>query len=107
MIERSYPIPFPFFSLLYHPSFNIPLILKSKYMTYQIVELIANISLASSFLIAVIFGIIEVSLAKRGRREKLTLEIVRSFQTREFAELSGQLTYQKSPTNLQEFTALP
>ena len=76
-------------------------------MTYQTIELIANISLALSFLIAVIFGIIELRLAKRDRREKLTLEVIRSFQSREFAELSGQLTYQKSPTNLQEFTALP
>jgi len=76
-------------------------------MTYQIIELIANISLALSFLIAVIFGIIEVRLSKRDRHEKLTLEVIRSFQTREFAEISGQVTYQKSPANLQEFLALP
>jgi len=76
-------------------------------MTYQDIELIANISLALSFLIAVIFGIIEAKQSTRDRRERLTLEAIHNFQTREFGEISAQLSYHKLPANFQEFMALP
>jgi len=75
-------------------------------MTYADIELIANISLALSFLIALVFGIVEVREAARNRREMLTMKTLRSFQTREFAEISGQLTYHKFPTSLKEFQSL-
>ena len=80
--------------------------LKPRCMSYQIIELIANISLALSFLIAAMFGIIEARRATRDRRERLTLEAIRNFQTREFAELTAQLTYHKGPNGLQEFKGL-
>src|SRR4030095_4664188 len=78
-----------------------------NFMTYENISLIADISLALSFVIALIFGIVQVRQASRERREQLTLEALRNFQTREFAELSGLLTYHKVPTSLREFEHLP
>ncbi len=53
----------------------------------DIVTFIANVALALSFVIALIFGIAQVNTANRDRRERLTIETLRNFQTREFAEL--------------------
>jgi hypothetical protein len=50
------------------------------------ITLIANISLALTFLAGLIFGIAQVKAATRERRERLTIETLRVFQTREFAE---------------------
>ncbi len=48
---------------------------------------IANIALALSLIVGLIFGIAQVRVATRDRRERLTLEMLRQFQTRDFAEL--------------------
>ena len=53
----------------------------------EIITIIANLALALSLIVAVIFGIAQVKATKRDRRERLTLEALRNFQTREFAEL--------------------
>ena len=53
----------------------------------EIITIIANLALALSLIVAVIFGIARVKATKRDRRERLTLEALRNFQTREFAEL--------------------
>jgi hypothetical protein len=74
---------------------------------YETISLIADISLALSFVIALIFGIAQVRQSTRDRKERLTLEALRSFQTREFAELSGLLNYHKVPVTLKEFEQLP
>lgn len=76
-------------------------------MNYEIAALIANIALALSFLVALVFGIVQVRAAAQDRRERLTLEALRSFQTREFAELTSQLTYHKTPNSYEEFLLLP
>lgn len=76
-------------------------------MTYEVVALIANISLALSFLVALVFGIFQVRAAARDRRERFTLETLRSFQTREFSEVSGQISYHKNPASFEEFLSLP
>jgi hypothetical protein len=76
-------------------------------MTYEIVALLANISLALSLIVALVFGIVQVRVAARDRRERLTLEALRNFQTREFAELIAQLTYHKVPSNYAELERLP
>ena len=76
-------------------------------MKYEIISLIADISLALSFLLALVFGIIQAREMAQDRRERLTLEALRNFQSREFAELSGQLSYHKLPSNLKEFEQLP
>ena len=56
-------------------------------MIGEIVTIVANVSLALSFVVALIFGIAQVKAAARDRRERLTLETLRTFQSREFAEL--------------------
>ena len=76
-------------------------------MKYEIISLIADISLALSFLVAVVFGIIQARQIAKDRRERLTLEALRNFQSREFAELSGKLSYHKLPSNFSEFEQLP
>ena len=81
------------------------LILKS--MTFEIISLIADISLALSFLAALSFSIVQARQAARDRRERLTLETLRNFQTREFAELSAKLSYHKTPSGFREFLQLP
>ena len=53
----------------------------------EIITIIANLALALSLIVALIFGIAQVKATKRDRRERLTLEALRNFQTREFAEL--------------------
>jgi len=76
-------------------------------MTQEIIALIANIALALSLIVAVIFGIAEVKAAARDRRERLTLETLRNFQTREFAELIGYITTREMPSSRKEMTSLP
>jgi hypothetical protein len=76
-------------------------------MTNDIITLIANLALALSFIVALIFGIAQVKAAARDRRERLTLETLRNFQTREFAELMHYIIYHNMPANRKELDALP
>ena len=55
-------------------------------MSNQLITLISNIAIALSFIVGLVFGIVQVRAATRDRRERLTLETLRYFQTREFAE---------------------
>ncbi len=73
----------------------------------QTIEIIANIALALSVVIALIFGIAQVHAAQRDRRERLTLEALRNFSTREFAELIYTVSRTESPSTLEAFLALP
>jgi hypothetical protein len=75
-------------------------------MSFEIVALAANISLALSFVVAVVFGITQVRAAARDRRERLTLETLRTFHTREFAEHIHLLTSRGMPSTMQEMRAL-
>jgi hypothetical protein len=76
-------------------------------MTNELIALIANVSLALSFLVALVFSIAQVRAAARDRRERLTLEALRDFQTREFAELINYITMRDMPTNREGLRALP
>ena len=76
-------------------------------MTYEIAGLLANISLALSLIVALVFGTFQVRVAARDRRERLTLEVLRNFQTREFAELIARLNYYKVPSSYAELLRLP
>ena len=67
----------------------------------------ANIALALSLIVAIIFGIAQVKAAARDRRERLTLETLRNFQTRDFAELIHYVTIQGLPSGFKDFAALP
>ena len=76
-------------------------------MTNEIITLIANLALTLSFIVALVFGIAQVHAAERDRRERLTLETLRNFQTREFAELILWITSRDLPSNRQQMRALP
>jgi len=75
--------------------------------TSDLVTLIANLALTLSFLVALIFGIAQVHAAKRDRKERLTLDALRNFQSREFAELINYVTRNKMPSNRDEMNASP
>jgi hypothetical protein len=68
----------------------------------ELVSLIANVSLSLTFLAGLIFGIAQVKAAARDRRDRLTLETLRAFQTREFAELMSYIHSPRFPKNSQE-----
>ena len=76
-------------------------------MTNEFIALIANIALALSFIVALVFGIAEVRAMARDRRERLTLDTLRNFQTREFAELILYITTRDMPASRKELHALP
>jgi hypothetical protein len=76
-------------------------------MTFEIVALIANISFALSFIAAVIFGIAQVRASARERRERLTLETLRNFQTRDFAELLYYVSRRSLPSGDTDLASLP
>lgn len=72
------------------------------------ITMLANIALTLSFIVALIFGVAQVNAAARDRRERLTLETLRNFQTREFAQLINFISSHDSmPTNSHELRALP
>src|SRR4030095_13719075 len=75
-------------------------------MTYEFISMIADISLALSFIAALVFGIVQFRQAAQDRRERLTMEALRNFQTREFSELTGQLSYHKALSDFKEFEQL-
>src|SRR5206468_11314065 len=76
-------------------------------MATDTIALIANIALALSVVVAVVFGLAQVSAAARDRRERLTLETLRTFQSREFAELIHHLTNSEMPQTREGFNELP
>jgi hypothetical protein len=76
-------------------------------MTNDIIALIANVALALSFIVGLVFGIAQVRAAARDRRDRLTLEALRNFQSREFVELMQYIISHKIPTNSRKLQALP
>ena len=73
----------------------------------EIIAIIANLALTLSLIVALVFGIAQVRTAERDRRERLTLETLRNFQTREFAELINYINTHDMPANRKEMNALP
>jgi hypothetical protein len=76
-------------------------------MTSETISVLANVALALSFIVGLVFGIAQVSAAARDRRERLTLETLRNFQTREFAELMQYLALRDVPQHYDGWKALP
>jgi hypothetical protein len=76
-------------------------------MSTEFIALLANLALTLSLVVAVIFGIVQVKTANKDRHERLTLEALRNFQSREFAELIHFVTGQKMPETLEQLNALP
>ena len=76
-------------------------------MTSETITLIANIALAVSAIIALVFGIVQVKSATRDRQERLTLEALRNFNTREFSELMNYVTARDIPPTHEDWQKLP
>jgi hypothetical protein len=76
-------------------------------MTSDVISEIANLALALSFIVGLIFGIVQVRAAARDRRERLTLETLREFQTREFVELLHYISFHDLPSDREGMMALP
>lgn len=76
-------------------------------MTNETITNIANLALTLSFIVALIFGIAQVNAAKRDRRERLTLEVLRQFQTREFVELLDYISSHDLPSSRAGLSKLP
>ena len=70
------------------------------------VTFVANIALTLTFVIGLVFGIAQVRSAARDRRERLTLEALRNFQTREFAHLVRFVLTQDFPKTQAERNAM-
>src|SRR5579872_5812990 len=68
--------------------------------------IVANIALAVSAIIALVFGIVQVRTATRDRQERLTLEALRNFNTREFSELMNYVTAHNIPPTHEEWQKL-
>jgi hypothetical protein len=76
-------------------------------MTSDTISLIANVALALSFIVGLIFGIAQVRAAARDRRDRLTLEALRNYQSRDFAELIQYVISHDIPVRRAELLALP
>lgn len=76
-------------------------------MTIDTITLVANIALTLSFIVALIFGVAQVRAAARDRKERMTLDALRSFQTREYAELIQFVLNHDMPADRKAFNALP
>src|SRR4030095_3555376 len=75
--------------------------------TIDIITVPANLSLALSFLIGLVFGITQVKAAAKDRKERFTLEILRNFQSREFCELIYYIGNKEFPDTMDEWKELP
>jgi hypothetical protein len=72
----------------------------------DLITLLANLALALTFIAGLIFGIVQVRTAARDRKERLTLETLRNFQTREFAELIHYFNSHDLPATTEGLQAL-
>lgn len=73
----------------------------------ETISILANIALTLSLIVGLVFGIAQVKAAARDRKERLTLETLRNFQTREFAELIHFITTDDMPVSREEMDKLP
>jgi hypothetical protein len=73
----------------------------------DIITAVANVAIALTFVAGLVFGIAQVREAARDRRERLTLEALRNFQTREFAAHIYHIISHQMPASNAELRALP
>ena len=76
-------------------------------MSPEFIAVLANLALTLSLIVAVIFGVAQIRTAKRDRRERLTLENLRNFQTKEFAELINYMNTTKFPETYEKWLLWP
>jgi hypothetical protein len=72
-------------------------------MSAEFITELANLALTLSLIVAVVFGIAQINASKTDRRERLTLETLRNFQSREFAEIILFISTAKFPQNQKEW----
>jgi len=72
-------------------------------MVTEIVTILANLALTLSLIVAVIFGIAQVRAVNRDRKDRFTMETLRSFQTRDFAELINYLSNAEFPESREKY----
>jgi hypothetical protein len=70
------------------------------------IALAANVAIALSFVAAIVFGVFQVRAVNRDRKERLTLDTLKTFQTREFAEIIYFIREIKVPLTGESFTTL-
>jgi hypothetical protein len=68
---------------------------------------IANISIALSLIVALVFGLLQFRASARDRRERLTMETLRSFGNRDFAEKMAMIQKAGLPQTLAKVMELP
>ncbi len=73
----------------------------------DIITDVANIALALSVVVALVFGIAQVKAAARDRKERMTMEALRNFQSREFVELIQFISMHPAPSTFEEMRKLP
>lgn len=76
-------------------------------MSTETIAVLANLALTLSLVVAIIFGIAQVKAAERDRRERLTLETLRNFQSREFASMILFTTTLEFPTSMADWQSRP
>src|SRR6185369_17434345 len=79
----------------------------SKPMNSELIVLFANLALTLSFVVGLIFGIVQTKAAGRDRKERLTLETLRKYETRDFAELLAHLNSHHIPHKMEDWQKLP
>ena len=75
-------------------------------MKTELITNIANLALALSFIVALVFGVFQVKMASRDRKERFTLDILRNFQSREFCELMYHINTLDMPASNEEMNKL-
>jgi hypothetical protein len=76
-------------------------------MNTELIGLLANLALALSFIVGLVFGILQVKAAARDRKERLTLDALRNFQTREFSEIMYYTNAYHIPSTYEKWQQLP
>jgi len=76
-------------------------------LSHESIADIANISLSLTFLVGLVVGYAQIKAAARDRRERLTLETLRVFQSYNFAELMHFVFSDTMPKTREELNALP
>ena len=73
----------------------------------ETISLIADLALTLSLIVAVVFGIAQVRAVARDRKERLTLETLHNFQSREAVELMLYVAVHDLPVNQKGLRELP
>jgi len=73
----------------------------------DIIGLAPNVAIALSFLIGLVFGVAQVRAAARDRRDRLTLEALHNFQSRDFVEQMQYVISHDLPADRKELRSLP